>query len=42
MIRNLDNFDRNLHEFIDHTLLKPEATSEQITKLCHESIRIPV
>lgn len=38
MTENDDNFDRALHEFIDHTLLKPEATAEQITKLCQEAL----
>ena len=26
-----------LNKYIDHTLLKPEATKEQITKLCQEA-----
>lgn len=26
-----------LNKYIDHTLLKPEATKEQITKLCEEA-----
>jgi deoxyribose-phosphate aldolase len=28
----------NLNEYIDHTLLKPEATKEQVEKLCEEAI----
>lgn len=28
----------NLAPYIDHTLLKPEATSEQIQKLCQEAV----
>lgn len=28
-----------LNKYIDHTLLKPEATKEQITKLCQEARR---
>lgn len=27
----------NIAHYIDHTLLKPEATTEQITTLCHEA-----
>lgn len=27
----------NINRYIDHTLLKPEATSEQIAKLCQEA-----
>lgn len=38
MNNNLDKFDLTLHEFIDHTLLKPEATKEQITRLCREAL----
>lgn len=30
--------ERPLNTFIDHTLLKPEATREEIEKLCRESI----
>ncbi|MDR0826053.1 MAG: deoxyribose-phosphate aldolase [Mycoplasmataceae bacterium] len=26
------------NKFIDHTILKPEATSEQVRKICHEAI----
>jgi deoxyribose-phosphate aldolase len=33
---NLKNTD--LARFIDHTLLKPEATGEQITALCREAV----
>lgn len=29
----------NLSEFIDHTLLKPQATEEDFAKLCQEAIR---
>jgi len=29
--------DLSVANYIDHTLLKPEATSEQITQLCHEA-----
>jgi deoxyribose-phosphate aldolase len=32
-------FDRELAAMIDHTLLKPEATAEQITKLCQEALQ---
>ncbi|NLC68571.1 MAG: deoxyribose-phosphate aldolase, partial [Clostridiaceae bacterium] len=28
----------SINKMIDHTLLKPEATSEQIEKLCKEAI----
>jgi deoxyribose-phosphate aldolase len=35
-IPNLKNTD--LARFIDHTLLKPEATEEQITALCREAV----
>lgn len=27
----------NLNQYIDHTLLKPEATLAMIEKLCHEA-----
>ncbi|MFW9991096.1 MAG: deoxyribose-phosphate aldolase [Candidatus Odinarchaeota archaeon] len=30
-------FDTNLAQYIDHTLLKPDATEEQIRKLCEEA-----
>jgi deoxyribose-phosphate aldolase len=30
---------KNLNRYIDHTLLKPEANSEQIENLCHEAIK---
>jgi deoxyribose-phosphate aldolase len=33
------DFDRELAGKIDHTLLKPEATAEQITKLCQEALQ---
>lgn len=29
--------DKNIAKYIDHTLLKPDATAEQITKLCEEA-----
>ncbi|MDF2626527.1 MAG: deoxyribose-phosphate aldolase [Symbiobacteriaceae bacterium] len=32
-----DDYDRPLARMIDHTLLKPEATVEQIVKLCAEA-----
>ncbi len=32
-------FNRELSAMIDHTLLKPEATAEQITKLCQEALQ---
>lgn len=32
------DFNRELAAMIDHTLLKPEATAEQITKLCQEAM----
>jgi len=31
------DFDRELARMIDHTLLKPEATAEQVAKLCREA-----
>ncbi len=36
---NNPQFDRELAGMIDHTLLKPEATAEQITKLCQEAMQ---
>ncbi len=30
--------ERNLADYLDHTLLKPEATEDQIEKLCQEAI----
>jgi deoxyribose-phosphate aldolase len=33
---------RDLGRFIDHTLLKPEATREQIVALCEEGVRLGV
>ena len=33
----ISNFSQNLAPFIDHTLLKPEATPNQIEKLCEEA-----
>ena len=35
----MDQFDRKLAGMIDHTLLKPEATPEQVQKLCDEALR---
>ncbi len=32
-------FNRELSAMIDHTLLKPEATADQITKLCQEALQ---
>lgn len=32
------DYDRELARMIDHTLLKPEATAEQVTKLCKEAL----
>lgn len=32
-------FDTAIASMIDHTLLKPEATSEQVTKLCQEALK---
>lgn len=32
-------FNRELSAMIDHTLLKPEATADQITKLCQEAMQ---
>jgi deoxyribose-phosphate aldolase len=32
-------FNRDLAAMIDHTLLKPEATAEQISKLCQEALQ---
>lgn len=29
----------NINQYIDHTLLKPEATTKQIEALCHEAIK---
>jgi len=34
----IQGINMNLNRCIDHTLLKPEATSEQIKKLCQEAI----
>ncbi|HBE80205.1 MAG TPA: deoxyribose-phosphate aldolase [Firmicutes bacterium] len=33
------DFNQELAAMIDHTLLKPEATAEQITKLCQEALQ---
>ncbi|RME48939.1 MAG: deoxyribose-phosphate aldolase [Caldilineae bacterium] len=30
---------RELAQYIDHTLLKPDATVEQISRLCHEALK---
>lgn len=35
----MEQFDRTLAGMIDHTLLKPEATPEQVQKLCDEALR---
>ena len=35
---NFDYLPSDMAKFIDHTLLKPEATAEQIDKLCDEAI----
>lgn len=32
-------FEQNPASFIDHTLLKPQATAEQITELCREAMQ---
>jgi deoxyribose-phosphate aldolase len=34
---DLSGWDKELALMIDHTLLKPEATAEQVTKLCKEA-----
>ncbi|MBU6383314.1 MAG: deoxyribose-phosphate aldolase [Verrucomicrobia bacterium] len=34
---SLNSFDQELAQYIDHTLLKPEATQSQIDALCHEA-----
>ncbi len=31
------DYDRDMAKMIDHTLLKPEATADQVTKLCKEA-----
>jgi len=33
----ISHFDRKLARYIDHTLLKPDATADQIRKLCEEA-----
>ena len=33
-----NDFDRDLAQMIDHTLLKPEATEAQVTRLCQEAV----
>jgi deoxyribose-phosphate aldolase len=35
----IQQFDAGIAPLIDHTLLKPEATREQILKLCQEAVR---
>lgn len=37
-MENIVTNSRDLARFIDHTLLKPEATQEQIAKVCREAI----
>lgn len=37
-MNNLNLESRDLARFIDHTLLKPEATQEQIAALCREAV----
>jgi deoxyribose-phosphate aldolase len=32
------NFDRNIARLIDHTILKPEATREDVRKICAEAV----
>ena len=36
-LENEDDFDCPLNSYIDHTLLKPDATVDQIIKLCQEA-----
>ncbi len=36
---NLGPIHKDLAKLIDHTLLKPEGTKEQITKLCQEAVQ---
>ncbi len=39
MAKKTENIkDKNLADFIDHTLLKPEATDSEVEKLCQEAI----
>lgn len=39
MAKNINDLkDKRLADFIDHTLLKPEATDAEIEKLCQEAI----
>lgn len=33
----VNNFNEDLAQFIDHTLLKPQATTDEITQLCREA-----
>ena len=33
------SFDRSLARLIDHTLLKPEATREEVSAICHEAVQ---
>ncbi len=35
----MDHFDRALAGMIDHTLLKPEATPDEVTALCDDALR---
>src|SRR5512140_1885473 len=35
----MDQFDRQLAGMIDHTLLKPEATLDEVKRLCDEALR---
>lgn len=35
----INHIAQNLAHYIDHTLLKPDATIEQITQLCHEALK---
>jgi deoxyribose-phosphate aldolase len=38
MENEVRNYDQNLARMIDHTLLKPEATADQVRKLCQEAL----
>jgi len=33
------NFDRNIAQLIDHTILKPDATRSEVRQLCAEALR---
>jgi len=37
-MNNDQNTDSNIARFIDHTLLKPDATTDQIQQLCQEAL----